>query len=146
MKNAQNEILKAFFMALYQQTEPLSANVQLEFNKIDENFKISDILRLKQLYPPLLAAYTKNYSCLRNHSSQRSKRLDRKPNAKAEKNNNSNSEIDNSASHISDLPDVLKIIDQTDQREILQAVDSVQAIKDKIRNGLSLIAKGLDRE
>jgi hypothetical protein len=146
MKDAQNEILEAFFLALYQQTEPLPANVQLEFNKTDKNFKISDILRLKELYPPLLAAYTKNYSSLRNHSSQRSKGLARKPNPQPEKNNNINTEIDNSASDIRDLPDVLKIIDQTDKGEILQAVDSVQAIKDKISKGLSLIAKSLDHE
>ncbi len=146
MKDTKNEILEAFFLALYQQAEPLPANVQLEFNKTDENFKISDILRLKKLHPPLLAAYEKNYSSLKNHSSQRSKGLERKPNSQAEKNNNINSEIDNSASDIRDLPDVLKIIDQTDKGEILQAVDSVQAIKDKISKGLSLIAKGLDHE
>ncbi|MEG4318152.1 MULTISPECIES: hypothetical protein [unclassified Microcoleus] len=57
MKDTQNEILKAFFVALYQQTEPLPAHVQLEFNKTAKNFKISDILRLKELHPPLLAAY-----------------------------------------------------------------------------------------
>ncbi|MEP6488749.1 hypothetical protein NDI43_22725 [Microcoleus vaginatus GB2-A3] len=146
MKDTKNEILEAFFLALYQQTEPLPANIQLEFNKIDENFKISDLLRLKELYPPLLAAYTKNYSSLKNHSSQRSKGLSRKPNYQPENNNNINTEIHNSAGDISDLPDVLKIIDQIDKREIFQAVDSVQAMKDKIRNGLSLIAQGLDHE
>ncbi len=146
MKDTQNEILKAFFLALYQQTEPLPAHVQLEFNKTDKNFKVSDILRLKELHPPLLAAYKENYSFLKSHSSQRSKGLERKPNHTVEKNNNINSEIDNSAGSIDDLPDVLKIIDQTDQREILQAMDSVQAIKDKIRNGLSLMAEGLDHE
>ena len=143
MKDTQNEILEAFFLALYQQTEPLPANVQLEFNKTDENFKISDILRLKELHPPLLAAYTKNYSFLRNHSSQRSKGLERKPNHTAEKNNNINYEIENSAGSNDDLPDVSKIIAQIDKTEILQAVDSVQAIKDKI---LSLMAEGLDHE
>ena len=149
MNDTKNEILEAFFLALYQQTEPLPANVQLEFNKTDENFKISDILRLKELHPPLLAAYTKNYSFLRNHSSQRSKGLERKPNPKAEKNNNSNSEIDNSAGSIGDLPDVLKIIDQIDQSDkikILQAVNSVQAIKDKILSLMAKMAEGLDHE
>lgn len=145
MKDTKNEILEAFFLALYQQTEPLPANVQLEFNKTNKNFKISDIIRLKKLHPPLLAAYEKNYSSLKNHSSQRSKGLDRKPNPQAQKDKN-NTEIDNSAGSIGDLPDVLKIIDQTDKGEILKAVDSVQAIKDKISKGLSLIAKGLDHE
>ena len=146
MKDTQNEILEAFFLALYQQTEPLPANVQLEFNKTNKNFKISDILRLKELHPPLLAAYKENYSFLKSHSSQRSKGLERKPNHTAEKNNNINYEIENSAGSNDDLPDVSKIIAQIDKTEILQAVDSVQAIKDKISSLMAKMAEGLDHE
>jgi hypothetical protein len=141
MKDTQNEILAAFFLALYQQTEPLPANVQLEFNKTDENFKISDIIRLKELYPPLLAAYQKNYSSLKNHSSQRSKGP--RPKAESEINNTTNTEIDNTSSDISDLPDLPELLDKIDSKieprgwkkllgKILKAKDSVQASRDTI--------------
>ncbi|MCC3422302.1 MAG: hypothetical protein JGK28_31640, partial [Microcoleus sp. PH2017_07_MST_O_A] len=57
MKNNNDDIFTAFIGAVLQQTEPLPAPVQLEFNKIDEAFTIIDIERLAELHPPLLAAY-----------------------------------------------------------------------------------------
>jgi hypothetical protein len=154
MKDTQNEILAAFFLALYQQTEPLPANVQLEFNKTDENFKISDIIRLKELYPPLLAAYQKNYSSLKNHSSQRSKGFP--PNAESEINNTTSTETPNTARDNSDLTKLnsQELLEKMGSKieprglkkllgEILKAKDSVQASRDKI---LSSIADGLFHE
>lgn len=56
MNDTQDEIFKAFIVALLQQTEPLPAAVQSECNKIGENFTIIDIERLAKSHPPLLAA------------------------------------------------------------------------------------------
>jgi len=108
MSDTQDEIFQAFIVALLQQTEPLPADVQSEFNKTDETCTINDILRLTKLHPPLLAAYQKNRVSLRKHSSQRSKGP--LPNAESEKNKTTNTEIDNTSSDISDLPDLQEII------------------------------------
>ena len=141
MNDTQDEIFQAFIVALFQQTEPLPADVQSEFNKTDETCTINDILRLTKLHPPLLAAYQKNRVWLKNHSSQRSKGP--LPNAESEINNTTNTEIDNTSSDISDLPDLPEIIkkikEKTQSRgfkafliKILHAGDSVQASRDTI--------------
>ena len=143
MKDTQNDIFKAFTVALLQQTEPLPATVQSECNKIDETLTIIDIERLAELHPPLLAAYEKAYGWLVTHSSQRSKGLDVLPDAEFENNNTTNIETDNSASDISDLtnlPEIIKKIEEKIEprgfggflRKILQAGDSVGASRDTI--------------
>ncbi len=141
MNDTQDEIFQAFIVGLYQQTEPLPADVQSEFNKTDETCTINDILRLTKLHPPLLAAYQKNRVWLKNHSSQRSKGFP--PNAESEINNTTNTEIDNTSSDISDLPDLPELLDKMDSKieprgwkkllgKILKAKDSVQASRDTI--------------
>jgi hypothetical protein len=141
MKDTQNEIFKAFIVALLQQTEPLPVTVQSECNKIDETLTIIDIERLAELHPPLLVAYEKAYGWLVTHSSQRSKGP--LPNAESEINNTTNTEIDNTSSDISDLPDLREIINKIEEKtqprgfkafliKILQAGDSVQANRDTI--------------
>jgi len=145
MNDTQDEIFQAFIVALYQQTEPLPADVQSEFNKTDETCTVTDILRLTKLHPPLLAAYQKNRVWLKNHSSQRSKGP--LPNAESEINNTTNTEIDNTSSDISDLPDLREILkkseEKTQQRgfkasliKILHAEDSVQANRDTILSSM----------
>lgn len=145
MNNTQDEIFQAFIVALYQQTEPLPADVQSEFNKTDETCTINDILRLTKLHPPLLAAYQKNRVWLKNHSSQRSKGP--LPNAESEINNTTNTEIDNTSSDISDLPDLREIINKIEEKtqprgfkafliKILHAGDSVQANRDTILSSM----------
>lgn len=152
MKDTQNEIFKAFIVALLQQTEPLPVTVQSECNKIDETLTIIDIERLAELHPPLLVAYEKAYGWLVTHSSQRSKGP--LPNAESEINNTTNTEIDNTSSAISDLPDLPELLDKMDSKieppggkkllgKILKAKDSVKASRDTI---LSLIANGLAHE
>ena len=154
MNDTQDEIFQAFIVALYQQTEPLPADVQSEFNKTDETCTINDILRLTKLHPPLLEAYQKNRVWLKHHSSQRSKGLDFVPNAEFENNNTTTTETDNTSSDISDLtnlPEIIKKIEAKVQprgfgqllTKILQAKDSVKASRDTI---LSLIANGLAHE
>ena len=141
MNDTQDEIFQAFIVALFQQTEPLPADVQSEFNKTDETCTINDILRLTKLHPPLLAAYLKNRVWLKNHSSQRSKGP--RPNAESEINNTTNTEIDNTSRDISDLPDLPELLDKMDSKieprgwkkllgKILKAKDSVQASRDTI--------------
>jgi hypothetical protein len=145
MNDTQDEIFQAFIVALYQQTEPLPADVQSEFNKTDETCTINDILRLTKLHPPLLAAYLKNRVWLKNHSSQRSKGP--LPNAESEINNATNTEIDNTSSDISDLPDLREIINKIEEKtqprgfkafliKILHAGDSVQANRDTILSSM----------
>jgi predicted ATP-binding protein involved in virulence len=152
MKETQDEIFQAFIVAILQQTEPLPAAVQSEFNQTNENYTITDILRLTKLHPPLLAAYQTNRVWLKNHSSQRSKGP--RPNAEFEINNTTNTEIDNSASDISDLTDFSEILNQIETKvqsrgfkaflgKILQAKDSVQASRDTI---LMSIADGFVHE
>ena len=154
MNDTQDEIFQAFIVALLQQTEPLPADVQSEFNKTDETCTINHILRLTKLHPPLLAAYQKNRVWLKNHSSQRSKGLDFVPNAEFENNHTTTTETDNTSSDISDLtnlPEIIKKIEAKVQprgfgellRKILQAKDSVKASRDTI---LSSIADGLAHE
>ena len=154
MKDTQDEIFKAFIVALIQQTEPLPATVQSEFNKIGETFTTIDIARLATLHPPLLAAYEEADTWLANHSNERNKGLDVVPNAEFENNNTTNIETDNSASDISDLtnlPEIIKKIEDKAQprgfgkflRKLLQAGDSVQASRDTI---LLSIADGLIHE
>jgi hypothetical protein len=137
MKDSQDEIFKAFIVALVQQTEPLPAAVQSECNKIGETFTTIDIDRLTKLHPPLLVAYAEADTWLANHSGQRNKGLDVLPDAEFEINNTTNIETDNSASDISDLtnlPEIIKKIDTKVQQrgfkaflgKILQAKDSVQ--------------------
>lgn len=143
MKNNKDDIFTAFIGAVLQQTEPLPAAVQSEFNKIDETFTIIDIERLAELHPPLLAAYEKTHNWLIYHSSERSKGLDVLPDSEFEKENTTNPEISNVASDISDLTNLPKIIQQIDTKvkprglrqflgKILQAGDSVQASRDTI--------------
>jgi hypothetical protein len=143
MKDTQNEIFKAFIVALVQQTEPLPAAVQSECNKIGETFTTIDIDRLTKLHPPLLAAYAEADIWLANHSNERNKGLDVLPDAESEKNNTTNIETDNSASDISDLtnlPEIIKEIEEKIEprgfggflRKILQSGDSVGASRDTI--------------
>ena len=151
MNDTQDEIFQAFIVALLQQTEPLPADVQSEFNKTDETCTINDILRLTKLHPPLLEAYQKNRVWLKNHTSQRSKGFP--PNAESEINNTTSTETPNTARDNSDLkklnlPELLdKMESQIEPRgltgKILKAKDSVQASLDKI---LSLIADGFSHE
>jgi len=154
MNDTQDEIFKAFIVALLQQTEPLPAAVQSECNKIGENFTIIDIERLAKSHPPLLAAYNEADGWLVNHSSQRNKGLDVLPNAELENNNTTTTETDNTSSDISDLtnlPEIIKKIEAKVQprgfreflRKLLQAGDSVQASRDTI---LLSIADGLAHE
>ena len=154
MKDTQDEIFKAFIVALLQQTEPLPAAVQSQCNKIGETFTSVDIAKVAELHPPLLAAYEEADTWLANHSSQRNKGLDVVPNAELENNNTTNIETDNSASDISDLtnlPEIIKKIEEKVQprgfggflRKILQAKDSVQASRDTI---LLSIADGFVHE
>ena len=151
MNETQDEIFQAFIVALVQQTEPLPADVQSEFNKTDETCTVTDILRLTKLHPPLLAAYQNNRVWLKNHSNERSKGLDVLPDAESEINNTTNIETDNSASDISDLTNLPEILTQIKAKvqprgfqaflgKILQAGDSVQASQDTI---LLSIADGL---
>lgn len=143
MKNNNDDIFTAFIGAVLQQTEPLPAAVQSEFNKIDETFTIIDIERLTKLHPPLLAAYKDTHNWLINHSNERSKGLDVLPDSEFEKENTTNPEISNVASDISDLTNLPKIIEKIDTKvkprglrqflgKILQAGDSVQASRDTI--------------
>ena len=147
-----DDIFQAFTVALLQQTEPLPATVQSECNKIDENLTIIDIERLAELHLPLLAAYEKAHGWLVTHSGQL--RKGPLPNPKFENNNTSNTEIDNSASSISDLTDFPEIINQIQKKaqqrglkaflgKILQAKDSVRASRDTI---LVSIADGFVHE
>ena len=143
MKDTQNEIFKAFIVALVQQTEPLPAAVQSECNKIGKTLTTIDIDRLTKLHPPLLVAYEEADIWLANHSNERNKGLDVLPDAEFENNNTTNIETDNSASDISDLtnlPEIIKKIEEKIEprgfggflRKILQARDSVQASRDTI--------------
>ncbi|TAE14255.1 MAG: hypothetical protein EAZ94_07470 [Oscillatoriales cyanobacterium] len=148
MKNNNDDIFTAFIGAVLQQTEPLPAPVQLEFNKIDETFTIIDIERLAALHPPLLAAYEETHNWLMYHSNERSKGLDVLPDSESEKENTTNPEISNVASDISDLPSLRKIINEIDTKakprglkkilgKILQAGDSVQASRDTILSSIA---------
>jgi hypothetical protein len=154
MKDTQDEIFKAFIVALVQQTEPLPAAVQYECNKIGETFTTIDIARLAELHPSLLASYEEADIWLANHSNERNKGLDILPNAESENNNTTNTETDNTASDIRDLPDLPKILNQIEAKvqprglrefliKILQAGDSVQASRDRI---LVSIADGFVHE
>ncbi|TAE37458.1 MAG: hypothetical protein EAZ90_26540 [Oscillatoriales cyanobacterium] len=148
MKNNNDDIFTAFIGAVLQQTEPLPAPVQLEFNKIDEAFTIIDIERLAELHPPLLAAYEETHNWLMYHSNERSKGLDVLPDSESEKENTTNPEISNAASDISDLTNLPKIINEIDTKvkprglkkilgKILQAGDSVQASRDTILSSIA---------
>jgi hypothetical protein len=143
MNDTQDEIFKAFIVALLQQTEPLPAAVQSECNKIGETFTIIDIERLSELHPPLLAAYEEADTWLVNHSNECLAGLDVLPNAKFENNHTTNTEAGNIANDISDLtnlPEIIKKIEEKIEprgfggflRKILQARDSVQASRDTI--------------
>ena len=147
MTNNNDDIFTAFIGAVLQQTEPLPAAVQLEFNKIDESFTIIDVERLAELHHPLLAAYEKTHNWLVSHSNERSKGLDVLPDSEFEKENTTNPESDNAASDISDLTNLPKIINQIDTKvqprglrkfigQILQARDSVQASRDTILSSI----------
>jgi hypothetical protein len=154
MNDTEDEIFKAFIVALVQQTEPLPAAVQSECNKIGETFTIIDIDRLAKSHPPLLAAYNEADGWLVNHSSQRSKGFP--PNAESEINNTTSTEIPNTARDNSDLTklNLPELLDKMDSKieprglkkllgKILKAKDSVQASRDTI---LSSIADGLFHE
>jgi hypothetical protein len=148
MKNNNDDIFTAFIGAVLQQTEPLPAPVQSEFNKIDEAFTIIDIERLAELHPPLLAAFEETHNWLMYHSSERSKGLDVLPDSESEKENTTNPEISNAASEISDLKNLPIIINEIDIKvkprglrkilgKILQAGDSVQASRDTILSSIA---------
>jgi hypothetical protein len=154
MNDTEDEIFKAFIVALLQQTEPLPAAVQSECNKIGETFTVIDIDRLANSHPPLLAAYNEADGWLVNHSSQRSKGFP--PNAESEINNTTSTEIPNTARDNSDLTklNLPEILDKMESKieprglrkflgKILKAKDSVQASRNKI---LSSIADGLFHE
>ena len=154
MKDTQDEIFQAFIVVILQQTEPLPADVQSEFNQNDETCTVTDILRLTKLHPPLLAAYQKNRVWLKNHSSQRSKGFP--PNAEFEKNNTTSNENPNNARDNSDLTklNLPEILDKMESKieprgfrgflgKILKAKDSVQASRDTI---LSSIADSIFHE
>jgi len=147
MKNNKDDIFTAFIGAVLQQTEPLPAAVQSEFNKIDETFTTIDIERLAELHPPLLAAYEETHNWLIYHSNERSLGLDVLPDSESEKENTTNTETGNIASDISDLTNLPKIIQQIDTKvkprglrqflgKILQAGDSVQASRDTILSNM----------
>ena len=147
MKNNKDDIFTAFIGAVLQQTEPLPAAVQSEFNKIDETFTTIDIERLAELHPPLLAAYEETHNWLMYHSNERSLGLDVLPDSESEKENTTNTETGNIASDISDLTNLPKIIQQIDTKvkprglrqflgKILQAGDSVQASRDTILSNM----------
>ncbi len=147
MQHNKDDIFTAFIGAVLQQTEPLPAAVQSEFNKIDETFTIIDIERLAKLHPPLLAAYKDTHNWLINHSNERSLGLDVLPDSEFEKENTTNPEISNVASDISDLTNLPKIINEIDTKvkprglrkilgKILQAGDSVQASRDTILSSI----------
>lgn len=154
MNDTQDEIFQAFIVAILQQTEPLPAAVQSEFNQTDETCTVADILRLTKLHPPLLAAYLNNRVWLKNNSSQRSKGFP--PDAEFEKNNTTSNENPNTARDNSDLTklNLPEILDQMESKieprgfreflgKILKAKDSVQASRDRI---LSSIADGIFHE
>lgn len=154
MKDTQNDIFTAFIVALLQQTEPLPAEVQSEFNKIDENSAITEILRLTKLHPPLRDAYKNNRVWLTKHSNQRNKGLDVLPDSPFEKENTTNLLRDNAIGAIDDLTNLPQVIDKINTEakprglrsileKILQADNSVQASLETI---LSLIAGGLTDE
>ena len=114
MNDTQDEIFQAFIVALLQQTEPLPADVQSEFNKTDETCTVTDILRLTKLHPPLLVAYQKNRVWLQNHSSKHT--TGPLPNAESEKNKTTNTEIDTISRDIRDLPDLREIIKKIEEK------------------------------
>ena len=156
MNDTQNEIFKAFIVALVKQTEPLPATVQSEFNKIGETLTIIDIERLAELHPPLLAAYEEADIWLVDHSNECLAGLDCVPNAESEKNNTTSNETPNNARENSDLTklNLPEILDKMESKieprrfreflgKILKAKDSVQASRDTI---LSSIADGLFHE
>ena len=142
-KHNNDDIFTAFIGAVVQQTKPLPAAVQLEFNKTDESFTIIDIERLAKLHPPLLAAYEDTHNWLINHSNERSKGLKDLPDSTFDTGNTASREISNAASDISNLTDLPKIINQIDTKaqprglrkfigQILQTRDSVQSSRDII--------------
>lgn len=152
IQDDDDDIFQAFIGALLQQTEPLPAKVQSECNKIDETLTITDIERLAELHPPLLAAYEKAHGWLVTYSGQL--RKGPRPNAEFEINHTTNTEIGNNASDISDLTNLPEILNRIETKvpprgfkaflgKILQAKDSVRASRDTI---LLSIADGLIHE
>jgi hypothetical protein len=148
MKNNKDDIFTAFIGAVLLQTKPLPAAVQSEFNKIDETFTVIDIERLAELHPPLLAAYEETHNWLMYNGTERSLGLDVLPDSNFENENTTNLEISNTASDISDLKNLPKIIQQIDTKvkprglrkilgKILQAGDSVQASRDTILSSIA---------
>ena len=154
MNDTQDEIFQAFIVALLQQTEPLPAAVQSEFNKIGETFTIIDIDRLAKSHPPLLAAYNEADGWLVNHSNKCIQGF--LPNAESEINSTTSTETPNNVRDNSDLTklNLPELLDKMDSKieprgwkkllgKILKAKDSVQASRDTI---LSSIADGLFHE
>ena len=154
MNDTQDEIFKAFIVALLQQTKPLPAAVQSECNKIGETFTIIDIDRLAKSHPPLLAAYNEADGWLLNHSNECTQGFP--PNAESEINSTTSTETPNNVRDNSDLkklnlPELLDKMESEIERggwkklsgKIVKAKDSVQASLDTI---LSLIADGFSQE
>lgn len=153
IQDDDDDIFQAFIVALLQQTESLPVTVQSECNKIDKTLTITDIERLAELHPPLLAAYEKAHGWLVTYSGQL--RKGPKPNAEFEINKTTNTEIGNNFRDINDLTDLPKIMNQIQVKvppcggfeaflkKILQAKDSVKASRDTI---LPSIADGLVHE
>ncbi|MGL5059763.1 MAG: hypothetical protein ACRC62_07245 [Microcoleus sp.] len=150
MKDTQNDIFTAFIVALLQQTEPLPLEVQSEFNKIDETYPVTHILRLTKLHSPLLAAYKNNRVWLTRHRKQHDPKT--MLNSEFENPNITINAIEPAASNIGDLTNLLESIDSIDTEvkprglrsileNILQSQDSVRASRDTILRLFQLTSK-----
>jgi hypothetical protein len=99
MKDYQIEILTAFFVALTQQSEPLSADFVVKLNQISESL---DFNQLSQLIKnsSLQENYQIAYNRLAPQSSFRGLGLDVIPNHQSEVENTTCTEVENLASRI----------------------------------------------
>jgi hypothetical protein len=138
MQDNKDEIFKAFIVAIIQQTEPLPAAVQSEFNKTGATFTTKDIRKLAKLHPPLQKSYQETRTWQTTHSGIRNKGKMVRPNSALEKEKTMNAEIDNTSSSISNLQSLPEIIEQIEQKvssnklteliaTIFSASDSIQA-------------------
>lgn len=116
MKDSQAIIVKAFLAALTQQQEPLPDEVQAALNKLGKTLDVDELDHLAHKHPPLLTSYEEAYDWLNHDSSQRSKGRDFVPDATSEKENTTNSEIDNASSDIKSLNSLPEILSKIEQR------------------------------
>lgn len=141
MKDAEADILKAFIAALTQQKEPLPAAVQNELNSLGKTFNTDKIESIAEKHAPLLSSYEAAHKWLVEHSSTRNKGKDFLPSSSSEKDNTSNTEIDNASSDIQDLKSLPEILAKIEERldhknlvtlgsEIFNTSDPVQSAKD----------------